>query len=358
VRQISYKPYLFLLFCLFLILSLPLRFIEGVRFRLIHFFHLSWQGLTLSTAQNREELEHLELENQNLRAQIQNVRQWLLFEERLEEQLERFQLLSTHDEEADYWKEFFQRRSEYLCHLLDKQYQSLPAEVIFREPSTWNSAIWLNVGEKDNQAVGRTIIAKNSPVLVGSSLVGVVESVGPLQSRARLITDSALTPSVRAIRNNGNHRLLHEHLDALILGLEVIQEKHLAEECLEKLYKLKEQLKITLPDRYLAKGELHGSGHPLWRSRGQSLKGVGFNYDYADKEGPARALRSAKEILKVGDILVTSGLDGVFPPDLPVAIVTSITPLREGACSYDLEAEALCTHLDDLRFVYVLPPIH
>ncbi len=34
--------------------------------------------------------------------------------------------------------------------------------------------------------------------------------------------------------------------------------------------------------------------------------------------------------LEVGDVLVTSGLDDVFPPDLPVAVVSSVNRIGEG----------------------------
>ena len=70
----------------------------------------------------------------------------------------------------------------------------------------------------------------------------------------------------------------------------------------------------------MAKGELHGSSKPLWRGYSQVLKGIGFNYDYADAYGPARDLRTGKttanspgiSLLRVNDLLMTTGMDGIF----------------------------------------------
>lgn len=196
----------------------------------------------------------------------------------------------------------------------------ITAQVILRTPATWNSSLWVNAGTATNDALKKTIVAKNSPVLSGNNVIGVIDYVSPHQSRVRLITDSALTPSVRALRSGPKDPL------------------------------------------YLAKGELHGSGSPLWRSNAKMLTGIGFNYDFGDEYSPARDLRTGKTspnssavpLLKVGDILVTSGLDGVFPPNLPVAKITKIHPLQEGDFSYSLEAIPTAANLDTLTTVFIL----
>jgi cell shape-determining protein MreC len=166
------------------------------------------------------EIERLSQENQLLRSQIENVREWLLYEDRIQEQVARYKLLSQTDFNDLFWKEFFKRRSQELSHSLDLQICALPAKVIFREPASWSSTLWINLGEKDNQKLKKKIIGKNSPVLLGTSIIGVVEYVGDYQSRVRLITDSRLTPSVRACRGNEQNRYLLEHLEALIFALE------------------------------------------------------------------------------------------------------------------------------------------
>lgn len=170
------------------------------------------------------------------------------------------------------------------------------AEVIFRSHADWQSFLWLNIGEET-----APFPLKNAPVLSGDVVVGAIEEVGKHESRVRLITDPQLNPSVRVLREG----------------------------------------------RWLAKGELNGA----FKSH---LKGSGFNYDFPDADGPAQELRS--DIIKSGDLLVTTGLDGLFPKGLKVARVTRVLPLKEGDFYYDIEAESLATSLNSLERLYLLPP--
>ena len=63
-------------------------------------------------------------------------------------------------------------------------------------------------------------MGKNSPVLFGTSIIGVVEYVGYERSRVRLITDEKLVPSVRAVRGRENNRFLLEHVQTVLFTLE------------------------------------------------------------------------------------------------------------------------------------------
>jgi hypothetical protein len=119
---------------------------------------------------------------------------------------------------------------------------------------------------------------------------------------------------------------------------------------------------------YLAKGELNGALTQSYRSSSQILRGTGFNYDFADEEGPARDLRTGKPIgqsdksanpplIKVNDLLLTTGMDGVFPPHLQVAVVSKIIPLKEGDYTYEIEAKPTAGDLNQLSLVFVIPPI-
>ena len=95
------------------------------------------------------------------------------------------------------------------------------------------------------------------------------------------------------------------------------------------------------------------------------LKGIGFNYDFSDEAGPSRDLRTGKSpmgkntlpLLQIGDLLVTTGFDGVFPAGLHVARIQKIFPLKEGDYYYELEAKSTVDRLDDLNIVFVLQPI-
>lgn len=388
MRRVSYLPYLFLILFFLCLMSFPKASSEKVRSVVVSSFAPCWRGIgflkektlflmTLPlpgksrSLENSLEIERLSQENQLLRSQIENVREWLLYEDRIQEQTLRYQSLAVAEFEDGFSKEFFKRRSEELCKALELQTFALPARVIFREPSSWSSTFWINLGEKENDKLGKLIVAKNSPVLLGTSIVGIVEYVGRSQSRVRLITDSSVVPSVRAVRGNEQNRYLLEHLESAAFALELREDLFSSDEekaaAVRILNQLKNNLKQQCGDFYLAKGELHGTCHPLWRSRGSVLKGIGFNYDFADSEGPARDLRSGEpygasrqagaiQLLCLGDLLVTTGLDGIFPPGFRVATVSSVQTLKEGASSYEIQAIPTAGNLDELTHVFVLPP--
>ena len=61
-------------------------------------------------------------------------------------------------------------------------------------------------------------------------------------------------------------------------------------------------------------------------------------------------------MLKVNDLLVTTGMDGVFPEGLHVATVTKIRPLKEGDYYYQLEAIPTAGNLEEISIVSILPP--
>jgi rod shape-determining protein MreC len=329
MRKKRYRGLFFFFLFLFSFIHLPSPPIERMRSFCIASFSFPWNSLARfrkgsdSHKINREKYDEILLENAALKEQLANVRAWIQGEQYLQEQLDLLKKIRAKMEEEGAQKDFFRRRNLELTKILDLELTAIPGKVIFRDPSFWASSLWLNVGEKNNREIGKSIIEKNSPVLLGDCIVGCIEHVEENRSRVRLITDSALVPSVRVLRDG-------------------------------KLY--------------LAKGELYGSGQSFWRSKGQILKGVGFNYDFADEEGSARDLRTGREqgnfsdhervsLIETGDLLVTTGMDGVFPAGFKVATVTKILPLQEGACFYEIEALLLAGNLDDLSYLTVLPPL-
>lgn len=264
------------------------------------------------TVTAKEEIQRLELENHFLKERVSEL-QALLAHEAM---IAHLPVASSDELTAAQ-----QRRRKELQRLTKSQLLSVPARVIYRSPASWNSTLWLNVGAAHNALLGRNAIAKDSPVVVGTCLIGVVDLVNEHQCRVRLITDSSLVVSVRVCRNG----------------------------------------------QLLAKGELNGSGSPLWRHDGRVLQGIGFNYDFPDDEGPARDLRTGRPVgqaqgetaalVQVGDLLVTTGLDGLFPAGLAVAEVTALQPLREGDYFFELDAKPSAGDLDALSLVSVLPPL-
>lgn len=390
MRRVSYWPYVLLFLFFFCLFNAPPSAMQRARSMAVCSFSPLWHALyavksqcaflmTIPFSMAEKEvkdaslkIEELKLENTLLQSQLAQVREWLLSDDRVQEQYARLEKLGAASLSDTQWKEFFERRCQELASRLELHAQSIAASVIFREPSSWSSALWIDVGEKQNQALGKKIVAKNSPVLVGTSIIGVVEHVGDTRSRVRLITDERLVPSVRALRGREHNRFLLEHIDALLFALDrredLFASREEAASVLSFLSQLSSKLTSGREDAYLAKGEIFGSSSPLWRSRSPILKGIGFNYDFADVEGPARDLRTgepygSKErkesiaLLRAGDILVTTGLDGIFPAGYRVAIVSKVQMLKEGASSYEIEAIATAGNLDEISHVVVLPSI-
>lgn len=271
-----------------LMLTLPPFLIEKGRGKMVALVAPLWKGLckakgvvTPKKTVLAREKERLESENHLLRLEVDRLRGLLGAAAQLDE-----------------WKG-----------------KVVPARVIFRDPSSYGSSLWVNVGEETNKKLGKVIVEKNSPVVLGKAVVGAVDYVGKKESRIRLLTDSGLKPSVRAWRQNS-------------LGA-------------------KEE------GWYLAKGVVHGSGAPLWRVKGGVLKGSGFNYDFEDEKGKAPNV----SLIEVGDLLLTTGMDGLFPPGLKVGFVTKVFPLREGAYAYDIEALPAAGNMQELKSLYVLAKV-
>lgn len=332
---------------------------------------VGWQSSRgVAPSKGQEKIAELEKENRLLREQCGALHHILTSEEYIARQGAWLQQLQGRETVDPQWKEFFKRRAAHLSYRLQYHMQSLPAKVIFREPRHWGSMMWINVGEEDNQKTGAVVVAHNSPVVIGNVLIGVVENVEARRSEVRLITDTRLVPSVRAVRGEQSHAsllLLMEHLITLLqkrsgLVASVNEEK----KALQSLFDLRASLKQGWGDYYLAKGEVCGSSEPLWRAKQSILRGFGFNYDTADEEGSARDLRSGDPIqgagkglplIQPGDLLITSGLDGIFPQGLEVGFVSKVNLLREGDCTYDLEALPVVENFSEFEYVTVLPPV-
>lgn len=349
-----YFSYFVLAAALFTLLNLPVSFTSWIRSIVTRVDHAPAKSFDCLEMRNKK----LEVENALLREQVEYVRNWLKSEDYLDETVKRLELYSGQTSEGAY--DFVQRRTDDLLRVLEREEQYLFARVIFREPTTWSSSVWIDRGNDDNRRFGRTIIAKNSPVVFGSVAIGVIEEVKEQRSRVRLITDASLAPSVRAVRFQQQDG---PFLDALSRMQEMLSmRKDLVEKfpgLVRETEGALEQTKESIYGLFLAKGEIYGSSYPVWRSRSSVLKGVGFNYEFADDEGGAYGIHEKMEtpLLKEGDLLVTTGLDGIFPAGLSVAHVTKIFPLKEGAFVYDLEAKSAAGDLNNLKFVQVLPAI-
>lgn len=326
MRRRSYRPKLFLIAFLVLLLFIPPFFVQKFRGRMIALVSPAWKQLSHHPEDATK--QRLEAENHLLRLEL------IRLQGGAEE-------LKFHEERT----------------------LVVPAHIIYRDPGQWMTVCWVDVGEKTNRLIGHPVIEHNAPVLVGRALVGVVDKVYENQSSIRLITDPAVKPSVRVVRGYLHNRLVAEQIQGVIGRLE----SHAPKEVVSYLLGVQKQLEKDGKDWLLAKGVIQGSGVPLWRGRDHLLKGIGFNCDFPDGQAGARELRTGKlidnpteeamPILQEKDLLITTGLDGVFPMGLPVAEVTKVYPLREGAYAYEIEATPVVKHLEALQTVCIIPKV-
>ncbi|MCH9627729.1 MAG: hypothetical protein S4CHLAM2_13710 [Chlamydiales bacterium] len=317
MRRYPYKKYLLLLGALFLLLSLPPLLTRSLRGKLFAFFSPTFKAA--NSHSKGFDYERLKAENHLLRIEIDQLR--ALFDHEV--------LVAS---------------------------KAIPARVIYRDPGSWSSSVWINVG-----ALTDACIQKNSPVIVDHSLVGVIDYVGKKQSRVRLITDVGLKPAVRAVRGSMQNRVLVDYISPVLRHLSARDDLPLSKEeqgaLRRTLSVFKERLSNEGESWYLAKGILQGAGTPLWRSSNHTLRGIGFNYDFPDELGPTQELVESQPLIQKNDVLVTTGMDGVFPPGLSVAEVTKVFPLREGGYTYEIEAIPVVENLDSIQTLFVIPPV-
>jgi rod shape-determining protein MreC len=311
-----------------------------------------------------EQKKQIELENHLLKIELAY----------LQKEFEQFTLFSSKTQgipkelkETLTWGPERKKRLQDAIEQTNINLRNIPARVIYRLPDQLNHSLWINVGSFHNLPNQPPIVELNSPVVSGIALIGIIDHVGNYQSRVRLLTDPHLNPSVRAARGGEQEAWMATLVENMLSQMQR-RKNLLASEEQNKLTHLLQELKKNLdPFKktwYLAKGELTGKASTRF-NRKIILKGTGFNYDFSDNEGDSRDLRSGKSLenpeessiplLKTDDILITTGMDGIFPPGYQVARVTKVGLLKEGDYFYNLEAEPLALGFEELSLVFVLP---
>ncbi len=364
MKRKTYRAYALLALFLIVALSLSPHFVDSIRSKAV--------GVTgafsRSTSKCLEAKAPLEVENTQLKAHNEKLVQLLLSVDKRELLAEKIENISSEIQKHPQHKELLERRRKEVETSLELESHSSFARVSCRDRANWGDALWIGIGERDfSRGVEFDI---GSPVLSGAYVIGIVDYVGKKHSRVRLLTDPSLTPSVRAVRGNIASRRLIESIERIQLELSLSGINGLSSEDSDQLRlilsRAKEKLGSETGDKYLAKGELLGSSGTEWRRKAGLLRGEGFNYDFSDSEGEALELRTGApmdkvqkvegiSLIEVGDLLVTTGFDGVFPAGLPVATVTDVSVLQEGAVAYDIEAALCAGSLNEIEEVAVLP---
>ncbi|WP_201456498.1 rod shape-determining protein MreC [Chlamydia sp. 17-3921] len=255
----------------------------------------------------------------------------LLLKEQIEDLKERVLLMEASQHPPPLFPTIL---SPYFCKLIE-------GRVIYRDSTHWSNSCWVNVGK--NQGVQR-----NSAVLSKNVLVGLVDYVGDKQSRIRLITDIGMNPSVVALRGNIQIWWVKQKLKELINLIEWLPHTYIVEkDKYEKISQLKELSSLIQSEesnQELLRGTLSGMRGSLWKQETTLLRGEGFCF-------------SDGKTLLPGDFLVTTGLDGIFPPGLPIAKISKVFFPRDGACAFNIEAESLASNISALSHLFILPPM-
>ena len=108
-------------------------------------------------AKRKKEEKALAIENLLLRRQNDALRQRLLSDQRIENQIKKVQAIIALDEKKSL--AFYKRRKIAAQKLLELELFSLPAAVIYRDPANWSATLWINVGEVDNSTLQQNIVS-------------------------------------------------------------------------------------------------------------------------------------------------------------------------------------------------------
>lgn len=307
---------------------------------------------SFSIKEYQEKIHQLEAREILLKNKIEFVKDIILSDSRLQKRIEELRQIIPYSTQGN------NQRPIYLAKLLQQELKSIPGKVIFREPLLWNNFLWINLGQAQNKQIGEHIIAKDSPVVVGNKVLGVIEEVHETRSKVRLLTDPSLTISVRVTRGKEQNLSLLESIEELLHRLDVrseLLEGHAIQIALQQLQK---SLIQDIGNYQLAKGILQGSNSSLWRLPAHILQGFGFNYEFSDEEGEKIDLRSENPpIIRIGDLLITTGFDGIFPKGLVTATVVAVEPLNAGDIFYKIRARAAIENIHEIEFVQVLPAV-
>ncbi len=170
-------------------------------------------------------------------------------------------------------------------------FQSLPARIVLRDARDWASFIWVEMPEPATAFL-------LAPAVCGDVAIGMVDFASQNRCRIRLLSDSQISLSVTVTKNLS--RLSSAQNDEPLVG------------------------------------QVRGLGGAIWASSGTILIGEGYvpNPPKDSLTDRHAEFKRSKRRFALDDQLVTSGLDGLFPPDLKVGRVDRIDEDSPGATRY------------------------
>lgn len=352
------KTYGFIFFTIVMLLLSPAIFLKKLQVKWTGFFDRGFSRKSL--AENQLTIDKITLDNQILKSQITYIQEWIGTQQKFEDFFSELKKLEKTQQLALTSQEQQKKRIRILQDFLQHFSRYAFAKIIFKEPFSSSSYAWINLGELYNQKIGGKILAKNSPVVVGDVLVGIVEEVFLNYSKIRLITDPNLVVSVRALRGDQQLKNLDSKVMELLDCLELTDDFNwiYKEPLKETLGSLHEQLEKDGNDRFYAYGEIYGREYSPFLAFQNELIGDGFHLKVEDRLFKVSSIKGGFKdvIIKKGDLLVTTGLDGLFPKGLKVGIVTSVSPSQVGKIAQKIKARSIVENIHELQFVQVLPP--
>lgn len=178
------------------------------------------------------------------------------------------------------------------------KFEHHPARIVLRDTAEWASFIWVEMAEPTSAYL-------LAPVVCGDVAVGIVDFTAQNRCRIRLLSDSQISLSVTVAPTQ---------IDQQRAG-DVFQNRS---------------------TENLLVGQIRGFGGALWNSSGTLLIGQGYvpnppKDNHFDRPGHVNCTRRR---FALSDQLVTSGMDGIFPPNLRVGSVDRVEPDRPGATRY------------------------
>ena len=353
MKKRIWLSYFILAFLFFIYTNMHFQSIENIRGPFFGF-----EDLFASSTHDQKSITiaSLKSENIHLKKQIEEAKKYLSSEEHIESIHNK--CLRYDQSDLGEFSSYYKRRLNQMINYLSLSKWQLSANIIYREPANWNSAIWIDIGTESNTELQTDIVAINSPVIIGEHLIGLIEKVDKHKSLVRLITDSRVTPSVRCVRGGEQESMIKNYCIKLKDILSIYND-HDFHPLIKRLDEQISKFDIDGHTQYLGKGYLVGTSHPIWRSRSLLLNGYGFNYNYGDEEGPPKFLYEdlSSPLFQKGDALLTTGMDGIFPPNLLVGFVETVSKLKEGAVTCELKAMISYPEFSDMTQVTVLPPV-